>query len=332
MLLNPVTVMRTRQEIGRLRNILTHSADFSGNEKRFNGIVPFESNLFGHKVILTRHIKWRQLIYFIQANKITCSIHLASDNIKARATLVTLEGRGLACVFGRRGQGVTTDVMAYSELLMALKETDCTFNLTLLDPAVAYGLAAMLYGEKGSKTKDVPRIAFLGCLEDMKSQGKAGCVQMVNKEGEIIVTAFVYGGKTHSYVSSRADITCGRTAGIALQKSPGAQCRWWSLSKEQVSRDFMFDLTGLESIARLSSLEDQEATIVDAAPVRQYDSNEHFLVQFFKKPQLVDTLLFDYLSAKEQHEIDLQAAHEMVHRRSMVNFSHYINPFWEGAN
>jgi len=332
MLLNPVTVMRTRQEIGRLRNILTHSRDFSGNEKRFNGIVPFESNLLGHKVILTRHIKWRQLIYFIQANKITCSIHLASDNIKARATLVTLEGRGLACVFGRRGKGTVSGELAYAELLMALKETDCTFNLTLFESALAYGLAAMLYGQRGIKTLETPRIAFLGCLEDMKANGKAGCVQVVNPEGEIIVTAFVYGGKTHSYVSSRQDINCGRTAGIAIQKSPGAHCRWWSLSKEQVSRDFMFDLTGLENIARLSSLDDESVDSGDSFATRKYDSNEEFLVQFFKKPLLVDTLLFDNLSAKEQHEWDCKVARESVARRSIVNFSHYINPFWEGAN
>jgi hypothetical protein len=315
---------------------LTTSKDFSGNEKRFNGIVPFEENLFGRKVILSRHIRWRQLIYFIQANKITCSIHLASDNILGRATLVALEGRGMACVFGRRGKGTVNGSQAYAELLMAIKETDCTFNLTLLDPAVAYGLAAMLYGEKGSKTMESPRIAFLGCLEDMKDNGKAGCVQMVNKEGEIIVTAFVFGGKTHSYVSSRNDVNCARTAGIALQKSPGAQCRWWCLDEAKISYEMMFDLTGLENIANLTCFQPEEQqAFLDSEIVeirKQYDSTEAFLEQFFKKPLLRDTFLFDNLSSKEQQELDCKLAHENVLRRSINNFSHYINPFWEGAN
>lgn len=320
-MLNRLNAYEKRQDVHRLRKALTNPNRHKGDCRRFIGGVSFEKDLFGLKVILARHIRFRQLFHYVQARGITCALHVASDNLKARATLITLNGRGISCTFRRRGHEQSTlGEGAFQELLMVLKEVDCTFNLSLLNNATAYGMAATLYGQSMIKAMRAPRRTFLMAIDDLKAIGGAGCVQVVKDKDEVIVTAYVYKGEARTFISGKQGIleSC-KSAGRLLNEKQhaDARCVTWKLPNVDALDEHSFAITNLR--------------LVDFEPFNDgviFESTEQFLVPFFKKPTLMDTLLFDNVSLKEAHESDIAYFNAETARRAVTHFSHKINPFW----
>lgn len=320
-MLNRLGVAKTPQ-VNRLRSkALTNPNRHKGDCRRYVGGVSFERDLFGLKVINARNIRFRQLFHYIQARGITCALHVASDNLKARATVITLNGRGISCTFRRRGhQQATLGEGAFQELLMVLKETDCTFNISLLNNATAYGMAATLYGQSTIKSMRAPRRAFLLAVDDLKASGGSGCVQVLNDQSEVIVTAYVYKGEARSFVSGKQGVLESyKSAGRLLnEKEHGdAKCVTWKLKEVDLLDERAFQLTNL--------------SIVDFEPFNDgvvFESTEQFLTPFFKKPNLMETMLYDNLNPKEQHNNDIANFHADITRVASQSFSHMINPFW----
>jgi len=321
-MINRLHAYQQRQEVvHRLRKSLTNPNRHKGDCRRFVGGVSFEKDLFGLKVILARHIRFRQLFHYIQARGITCALHVASDNLKARATLITLDGRGIACTFRRRGHEQSTlGEGAFAELLMVLKEVDCTFNLSLLNNATAYGMASTLYGQSTIKSMRAPRRTFLLAVDDLKASGGAGCVQVINDKQEVIVTAYIYKGEARSFISSKQGVLESyQSAGRLLneREHADARCVTWKLTETDKLDEYAFDITNL----RVVDFEQFNDGVI-------FESTEQFLVPFFKKPTLMDTLLFDNITPKEAHESDIEYVNAETARRSVTSFSHMINPFW----
>lgn len=320
-MLNRLGVAKT-PHVNRLRSkALTNPNRHKGDCRRYVGGVSFEKDLFGLKVINARNIRFRQLFHYIQARGITCALHVASDNLKARATVITLNGKGISCTFRRRGHVQSTlGEGAFQELLMVLKETDCTFNLSLLNNATAYGMAATLYGQSTIKPMRAPRRAFLLAVDDLKASGGSGCVQVLNDQSEVIVTAYVYKGEARSFVSGKqGDLESVKSAGRLLnEKEHGdAKCVTWKLKEVDLLDERAFQLTNL--------------SVVDFEPFNDgviFESTEQFLTPFFKKPNLMDTMLYDNVSPKEQHSNDIANYHANITKIAHESFSHKINPFW----
>lgn len=320
-MLNRLGVAKT-PHVNRLRSkALTNPNRHKGDCRRYVGGVSFEKDLFGLKVINARNIRFRQLFHYIQARGVTCALHVASDNLKARATLITLNGRGISCTFRRRGHEQSTlGEGAFAELLMVLKETDCTFNLSLLNNATAYGMSATLYGQSTIKSMRAPRRAFLLAVDDLKASGGSGCVQVLNDQSEVIVTAYVYKGEARSFVSGKQGaLESDKSAGRLLnEKQHGdAKCVTWKLQEVDLLDERAFQLTNL--------------SVVDFEPFNDgviFESTEQFLTPFFKKPNLMDTMLYDNLNPKEHHINDIANFHANITKMASASFSHKINPFW----
>jgi hypothetical protein len=320
-MLNRLHAYQKRQEVTRLRKILTNPNRHKGDCRRFVGGVSFEKDLFGLKVILARNIRFRQLFHYIQARGITCALHVASDNLKARATVITLNGSGISCTFRRRGHAqATLGEGAFHELLMVLKEVDCTFNISLLNNATAYGMASTLYGQSVVKSMRAPRRTFLLAIDDLKASGGAGCVQIINDKEEVIVSAYVYKGEARTFISGKqGELESCQSAGRLLneREHSDARCVTWKLPEVDQLDTHSFAVTNLR--------------VLDFEPFNDgevFESTEQFLVPFFKKPTLMDTMLYDNGSPKEQHETDIAYAHAETVRRAVTHFSHKINPFW----
>lgn len=320
-MLNRLHAYQKRQEVTRLRKILTNPNRHKGDCRRFIGGISFEKDLFGLKVILARNIRFRQLFHYIQARGITCALHVASDNLKARATLITMNGRGISCTFRRRGHAqATLGEGALQELLMVLKESDCTFNLSLLNNATAYGMASTLYGQSTIKSMRAPRRTFLLAIDELKAAGGAGCVQVINANEEVIVTAYVNKGEARTFISGKQGVleSCA-SAGRLLNDSEhsNARCVIWKLNEVDQLDVHAFAVTNLR--------------VVDFEPFNEgerFESTEQFLIPFFKKPTLMDTMLFDNVSPREQHDTDIAFVNAETARRAVTHFSHSINPFW----
>lgn len=320
-MLNRLHAYQKRQDVTRLRKILTNPNRHKGDCRRFVGGISFEKDLFGLKVILARHIRFRQLFHYIQARGITCALHVASDNLKARATLITMNGRGISCTFRRRGHAQSTlGEGAFQELLMVLKEVDCTFNLSLLNNATAYGMASTLYGQSSIKAMRSPRRTFLLAIDELKASGGAGCVQVINDQQEVIVTAYVHKGEARTFISGKQGVlqSC-QSAGRLLNESEhsNARCVTWKLQEVDELDTYSFAVTNLR--------------VIDFEPFNdgeRFESTEQFVQPFFKKPTLMDTMLFDNVSPKEQHQTDIDYVAAETARRSVTSFSHKINPFW----
>ncbi|MBX9666450.1 MAG: hypothetical protein K2X93_02480 [Candidatus Obscuribacterales bacterium] len=320
-MLNRLRAYEKRQDAHRLRRSLTNPKTHKGDCRRFVGGVSFDRDMFGLKVILARHIRFRQLFHYIQARGVTCALHVASDNLKARATLITLDGRGICCSFRRRGhKQATLGEGAFAELLMVLKEVDCTFNLSLLNNATANGMASTLYGQSNIRSMSrAPRRTFLMAIDDLKSTGGAGCVQVVKGKDEVIITAYVYKGEARTFVSGKhGTLESYQSAGKLLTSEHNdARCVTWRLNELDKLDEYAFDITNLR-IVDYETFNDGEV----------FESTEQFLMPFFKKPTLMDTLLYDNCSPKEQHETDILYFNNETSRRSVTSFSHLINPFW----
>jgi hypothetical protein len=309
-------------KINRLRSkALTNPNRHKGDCRRHVGGVSFEKDLFGLKIINARNIRFRQLFHYIQARGITCALHVASDHLKARATLVTLNGRGISCTFRRRGHEQSTlGEGAFAELLMVLKEIDCTFNLSLLNNATAYGMAATQYGQSTIKPMRAPRRTFLLAVDDLKNSGGSGCVQIVNDQSEVIVTAYVYKGEARTFISGKQGVLeSSSSAGRLLSEKEHSdtRCITWKLKEVDLLDERAFQLTNL--------------SIVDFEPFNDgvvFESTEQFLTPFFKKPNLMDTMLFDNIGPKETHLNDIANYHANITKIATDNFSHKINPFW----
>jgi len=310
-----------RQQVHRLRKVLTNPNRFKGDERRYSGNITFEKDLFGRKVILTRHIRIRQLFHYIQARGITCCLHVSSDNLKARATLITLDGRGICCTFRRRGhKQQTTGEGAFNELLMVLKEVDCTFNLSLLNKATAHGMAALKYGTSLIKSMRQPRRTFLMAVDELKSSGGAGCVQVINKDEEMVVTAYVYKGEARSFVSLKEGYleSCSSAGKLLTELDEGSRCVTYRLDELDALNEASFSITNLRIVDEEPFLDDRNA----------FNSTEEFLEPFYRHPNLRDTFLYDALSPREQQAMDIDVAYGACVRRTVDSFSHRINPFW----
>ncbi len=317
-MLNPLSVLRKRQDVLRAR--APKSQSNRSDERRFAGVLPFEENLFGRKIILTRHILWRQLLHSIQANKITCSIHISSDTLKARATLITLNGRGLACVFRARGQNqVTIGERAFMELMMSIREPDCTFNLALIPMEIAYGMASICYGKSTSRPATDGGSDFRQAVESLKRSRGAGCIQVTSAVNDVLVTAFVFDGETQCFASAnkRSD---EQAISRLIKKTADATCRVWNVNDIKEFDPVIFELTALNASEEHS-----------AKPVR-FGSTEEFLLQFYKKPNMRESFLNNQLSAKEKHEVDILEMSEISFRKSANGHSHMINPMYGGTD
>jgi hypothetical protein len=306
-------------KINRLKSkALTNPTRHKGNCRR-DSTVTFEKDLFGLKIINARNIRFRQLFHYIQARGITCCLQVSSDHLKARATLVTLDGHGIGCSFRRRGfEQSMLGEDAFLELLMFLKETDCTFKLSLLNNATAYGMAGKLYGQSAIKSIRAPRRSYLLAVDELKSSGASGCVQVPNEQSELIVTAYVHKGNARTFVSGKEGIPESyNSAGRLLNERGDSKCSSWKLEEVDMLDQFAFQLTNLD--------------VVDFKPFNDgliFESTEEFLKPFFRKPSLMDTMLYDNISPKEQHSNDLANYHAEITRIASGSFSHMINPFW----
>lgn len=320
-MLDRLRVVEKRQQFHRLKKtkVLTNPSRFKGDERRFVGNITFEKDLFGRKIIMARHMRFRQLFHYIQARGITCCLHVASDNLRARATLITLNGRGICCVFRRRGhKQQTTGEGALNELLMVLKEVDCTFNLSLLNNATAHGMAAMFYGESIVKSMRAPRRTFLMALDELKQSGGAGCVQVFNAQDEMVVTAYVHKGEARSFVTRGGFLESTNSAGRLLSdKLEDHRCMAFRLLEVDKLDENSFPITNIRVV--------DEQIYHDGI---KFESTEDFLTPFFKKPNLRDTFLYDNISSKEQQAIAIEIVCGAAARRTVENYSHRINPFF----
>ena len=322
-MLNPLSVLRRKQDAIRARSAVASPQPGRGEERRLSGVLPFEENLFGRKVIRAKHIKWRQLFYSIQANRITCSLWVSSDRLKARGTLITLDGKGLVCIFRKRGQNaMITGERAFSELLMTIKEPDCAFNLAFITPEIAHGMAAMSFGHLSSHPVGNAGAEFRKEVEALERQRGTGCVQVLNGLEEVIVSAFIHNGEMQCFASYEKNKNRNdRNLGPLIRKcGGGSTLRSWILDSLEALDSVTFELTSIR-------LDDVSRSSIQG----KFDSTEQYLSQFYEKPNLRETFMSDNVSPREKHEQDIHYVSEIAIRRSVTTFSHMINPLLGGG-